>query len=90
MKKEKKQYTHSDEWYQIPPNKKKLLMLILMYFNEAGNKTDAIKLIKNRWVRKIYPLPIPTNPNYNSRKSVRSQYWSKINEIIKDYVIEVV
>ncbi|REE07865.1 hypothetical protein DFQ09_11059 [Winogradskyella pacifica] len=87
---EKTKYTHKDEWHQIPSSKKKLVLLVLMYFNEAGNREDAIKLIRNRWVRKIYPLPRPNHNNYNSKKAIRSQYWRKLNSIIDEYIIEVV
>jgi len=85
---EKTKYTHNCEWGQIPASKKKLVLLILMYMNEAGNYEDGIKLIRNRWVRKIYPLPRPFMANYNSQKATRSKYWRQLNDIMDEYIIE--
>jgi len=89
-KKEKKQFTHNCEWEQIPASKKKLVLLMIMLFNEAGNFEDGIKLIRNRWVRKIYPLPRPFMPNYNSQKATRSKYWRQLNSMMDEFIIEVV
>lgn len=86
---EKKQYTHNEDWENIPPTERKLLMFALKFYNEAGNHEDAIKLIRNRWVRKVYPLPRPNHHTYNSRKKCRSQYWLTINAVIRKYIIEL-
>lgn len=77
------------ELNQIPPHKRKLVMLSLLFLNEAGNRKDAIKLIRNQWVRKLYPLPRTFHRDYNSQKSVRSNYWRKINNAIDEYIIEL-
>lgn len=92
MKKEKtikKEFTHLGEWEEIPASSRKLVMLILMYFNEAGNKRDGITLVLNRWVRKLYPLPRTNSQYYNSRKSVRSQYWKTVHSAIDKYIVEI-
>jgi hypothetical protein len=89
-KSEKKQFTHVGEWEHIPAQSRKLVMLALMFLNEAGDSEEATKLMRNRWVRKLYPLPRPTDKNYNSQKAVRSSYWRQINYCIEQYIIEVI
>lgn len=86
---EKKQFTHVGEWEQIPAHNRKMVMLALMFLNEAGDIAEATKLMRNRWVRKVYPLPRPTDKKYLSQKAVRSSYWRKINDCIEQYIIEV-
>jgi hypothetical protein len=87
-KSEKKQFTHVGELEHIPAHRRKLVMLALMFLNEAGDSEEAVKLMRNRWVRKLYPLPRPTDRNYNSQKAVRSSYWRKINYCIEQYIVE--
>ena len=89
-KKDKIQYTHTADWSQVTGVEKKTILTILLLFNEAGSYDGGMKLIKNKWVRKVYPLPIPTSPRYNSIKSVRSQYWCTIKRLIDLYIIEVI
>lgn len=88
MKKQKTKYTHNSEWIELPGSEKKTLLMLLHYFNEGGSKDEALKLIKNKWVMKIYTLPHPQHPRYNSIKSIRSQYWSYIKKLINKYIIE--
>lgn len=88
-KKEKTKFTHVGEFEQIPASDRKLIMLILMYYNEAGSREEGKKLLRRRWVCKIYTLPRPTHHTYNSIKATRSAYWRRLNYIIDKYIVEV-
>ncbi|WP_027137361.1 hypothetical protein [Gaetbulibacter saemankumensis] len=88
-KRNKKQFKVTDDYNQLTHSQRKNLLLVLYFINEAGDISNGKTLLKNRWLRKIYPLPRPNDPTYNTRKAVRSAYWVKLNSMIKNYIIEI-